>query len=229
MSVPSALPLPFLALARSRSRALKIRWLPADKSLGARPSMKILYVSHDRRDAERAARALNGLAPDVALTWARSLGSGLHWVDRNVDAAAVIVEAALDPQGCRGFVEQVRSRGLLSPVVFVVGSQQEQSATALPAPADGYVVKGDSVDADLCRLVADLMRERSREQAGGEVAAASARLAGVEARHSALLAREARISTALQQRLLELEAAPRSSAVRSASEPLAPPRFEPHR
>ncbi|HEV3484786.1 MAG TPA: hypothetical protein VG106_05220, partial [Vicinamibacterales bacterium] len=208
--------------------------------------MKILYVADDRAAAGHAARALTGLAPDLSFTWARTLGGALHWIDANRDAAALIVEAAVQAQSSASFVQQVRARSLTTAVVVVL-RQPAESLDALSAGADGYVVAA-TVETDLRRVVvAAIERERARQTAlaqklaeieaaqhqsqeerqevdriqEAQLAAASARLADVEARHKAALSREARISTALQERLLELEAALREADERRAAEAVA--------
>ena len=213
--------------------------------------MKILHIAQEREAALVAARVIHGIAQNVALAWAQTPASALEWLQGNRDTAAVIVE--VQAQSCASFVDQVRGLGLTTPVVVVAGSARLEAAlAALNSGADGYVVAGPSLEADLPRTVAVAVeRERSRRQlltqtltelraererveqqlAGVEearrqtdersasaLAAASARLADVEARHSVSLARETRICMALQQRLLELESELRKADERRASE-----------
>lgn len=182
--------------------------------------MKILYVANERQAAIVAADALHATASNVTLTWGRTPGSALQWAEGNRDVAAVIVEADVQGESCASFVEQVRGLGLTTPVVVVVASAQlEWALAALNAGADGYVVAGPSLQTDLPRFVAVAIdRARSRR---AELAAAAARVADVQARHSASLTREARICTALQQRLLELESTLRNADERRASDAVA--------
>jgi hypothetical protein len=192
--------------------------------------MKILHIAPEHDAALVTAPVIQGIAPAVVLMWAPTPAAGLGWLQDNRDAAAVIVE--VHTQSCASFIEQVRALGLTTPVVVVAGSTRLESAlAALNSGADGYVVADSSLEADLPRIVAAAVaRERSRQQlltqtltqvqqrSAAELAAAAARLADLEARHSVLLARETRISLALQQRLLELESAVRKADERRASE-----------
>jgi PAS domain S-box-containing protein len=212
--------------------------------------MKILYIAPERAAAALAARALRGIAPNVALAWAQTPGAALEWLQGNRDAAAVIVE--VQAQSCGPFVDQLRGLGLTTPVVVVMGSAQlEPAVAALNAGAQGYVVAGPSFDTELPRIVGlamdrergrgELLRtlkeveasrdraeqglaraEEAREQAdqrgASELAAATKQLADLQALHTASVAREARISTALQHRLFELESALRNADERRASE-----------
>lgn len=213
--------------------------------------MKILHIAQERGGALVAARVVHGIAQNVTLTWAQTPASALQWLQGNSDTAAVIVE--VQAQSCASFVEQLRGLGLTTPVVVVAGSARLEAAlAALNSGADGYVVAGPSLEADLPRtVVAAIERERSRRQlltqtltelgaereraeqqlarveearrqteqrSASELAAAAARLADVEARHSVSLARETRICMALQQRLFELESALRKADERRASE-----------
>ena len=87
-----------------------------------------------------------------------------EWLQGNRDTAAVIVE--VQAQSCASFVEQLRGLGLTTPVVVVAGSARlEPALAALNSGADGYVVAGPSLEADLPRtLAAAIERERSRRQ-----------------------------------------------------------------
>lgn len=192
--------------------------------------MKILHIAPERDAALVAARVIDGIAPSVALTWVQTPALALEWLQGNRDAAAVIVE--VQTQSCALFIDQVRALGLTTPVVVVAGSARLESAlAALNSGADRYVVADPSLEADLPRIVAAAIeRERSRQRllthtltqaeqrSASALAAAAAQLADLEARHSVLLARETRISLALQQRLLELESAVRKADERRASE-----------
>ena len=213
--------------------------------------MKILHVAQEREAALVAAPAVHGIAQNVTLTWVQTPASALEWLQGNRDTAAVIVEVLA--QSCASFLEQLRGLGLTTPVVVVAGSARlEPALAALNSGADGYVVAGPSLEADLPRTVAAAIeRERSRrhlltqtltelgaererveqrvahveearrqteQRSASELAAAAARLADVQARHSVSLARETRICLVLQQRLFELESAFRKADERRASE-----------
>ena len=213
--------------------------------------MKILHIAQERSAAAVAARVVHGIAQNVTLTWARTPASAIQWLQNNRDAAAVIVE--VQAQSCASFVEQLRGLGLTTPVVVVAGSARlEPALAALNSGADGYVVAGPSLEADLPRIVAAAIeREHGRRQlftqtlaelgaareraeqrlvrveealrqtehrSASELAAAAARLADVQGRHSVSLAREARICMALQKRLFELESALRKADERQALE-----------
>jgi len=126
--------------------------------------MNILHIAQDRRGALVAARVVHGIAQNVSLTWAQTPASALQWLQGNPDTAAVIVE--VQAQSCASFVEQLRGLGLTMPVVVVAGSARlEPALDALNAGADGYVLAGPSLEADLPRTVAAaIARERSRRQ-----------------------------------------------------------------
>ena len=175
-------------------------------------SIKILHIAQERGAALVAARVVHGIAENVTLTWAQTPASALQWLQGNRDTAAVIVE--VQAQSCASFVEQLRGLGLTTPVVVVAGSAQlEPALAALNSGADGYVVAGPSLEADLPRTVAAAIeRERSRRQLLTQT------LTELGARHSVSLARETRICMALQQRLFELESALRKADERQASE-----------
>ena len=184
--------------------------------------MKILHIAPDGA-ALVAPPVVHGIARNCSLTSAETPASALEWLQGNRDTAAVIVE--VQAQSCATFVEQLRGLGLTTPVVVVAGSPRlEPALAALNSGADGYVVAGPSLEADLSRTVAAVIeRARGRRQLVTQTltelrAAAAARLDDVQARHSASLARETRICMALQQRLFELESALREADDRRASE-----------
>ena len=163
-----------------------------------------------------AARDIHGIAQNVTLTWVQTAASALQWLQGNRDAAAVIVE--VQAQSCAAFVEQLRGLGLTTPVVVVAGSAGlEPALAALNSGADGYVVAGPALEADLPRTVAAAIeRERSRRQ----LLTQTLTELGVERERaqSVSLARETRICLALQQRLFELESALRKADERRAAE-----------
>jgi coenzyme F420-reducing hydrogenase delta subunit len=163
--------------------------------------MKILHIAQERSTALVAARVIHGIAQDVTLTWAGTPASALEWLQGNRDTAAVIVE--VQAQSCASFVEQLRRLGLTTPVVVVAGSTRlEPALAALNSGADGYVVAGPSVEADLPRTVtAAIERERSRRQL-------------VMQRLTELRADRERV----EQQLAHVEEAHRQTEQRSASE-----------
>jgi PAS domain S-box-containing protein len=217
--------------------------------------MKILYIANERRGADVAARALHATVPDVRTTWVQTHGSGMSWVQANRDAAAILVESEAHDQRSASFVEQIRSHGLATPVVIVAPQHSEAPLAALGAGADGYVVDGESLEADLPRVVtaaidrartrrdilvlklaeleavhtdavqrlarAEQAHQQTEQESASELAASRARLAAVQAQHTASLVREARICAALQERLFELEAALRDANDRRAADAAA--------
>ena len=126
--------------------------------------MKILHIAQERSAASKTARAVHGIAQNVALTWAQTPGSALEWLQDNDDTAAVIVR--LHAQGCGPFVQQLRGLGLTTPVVVVAGSERlEPALDAFNSGADGYVVAGPSLESNLLPTVtAAIERERTRRQ-----------------------------------------------------------------
>jgi hypothetical protein len=163
--------------------------------------MKILYLAHERDAVARAARALRTVSSNAALSWSQTSESAFRWLRETPDAAAVIIDEGWHAQGTAAFVEQVRAAGVAVPVVVLAVAQLEAALATLNARAD---------------------EARLAEQRGAsELAAATARLAEHQIEHSAALAREARICTALQQRLFELESALRDADEHRASEAAA--------
>jgi CheY-like chemotaxis protein len=161
--------------------------------------MKILHIAPERGAAFVAARVVHKIAQNVSLSWAQTPAAALQWLQGNRDTAAVIVE--VQAQSCAWFVEQLRGRGLTTPVVVVVGSARlEPALAALNSGADGYVVAGPSLEADLPRT-------GSGHQLRADAPADSRTAHRLGSVLPALLARETRICMALQQRLFELESA----------------------
>ena len=126
--------------------------------------MKILHIVQERDAALVAARVVRETAQNVTLTWVQTPDAALQWLRGNRDTAAVIVE--VHAQSCASFIEQLRGLGLTTPVVVVAGSARlEPALAALNSGADGYVMAGPSLEADLPRTVAAAIeRERGREQ-----------------------------------------------------------------
>jgi len=185
--------------------------------------MKILHIALQHVAELTPPAIIHGIAPDCSLTRAQTPASALEWLLGNRDTAAVIVE--MQAQSCASFINTLRGLGLTTPVVVVAGSTRLEPVLAvLNSGADGYVVAGPTLEADLPRIVAAVIeRERSRRQRLTQTltkvkAAAAALLNDVQARHSVSLSRETRICVALQQRLFELETALREADERRAWE-----------
>jgi hypothetical protein len=169
--------------------------------------MKILYVAHERGAVVRAARALHPAAPQAALTWSKTFESAIPWLQANPDTDAVIIDADVQGQSCAAFMEEVRSRGVATAVMVVTSASQLETVLAkLAAGADERTVDEP---------------RRTGPRSDSELAAVAERLADLQVRHSASLAREARVCTALQQRLFELEDALRHADEQRASEAVA--------
>src|SRR3984893_18204127 len=126
-----------------------MRWNP---SPGPR-CMKILYIAHDRRAAERAALPLRAVTPDVVISWAARTGEALRWIDDNRDVATLIVEVESDNPSCKSFVSQVRGLGVTAPVIVVSVKDPASPLTSLEAVADEIVAKDESFLDDLPHVV----------------------------------------------------------------------------
>lgn len=126
--------------------------------------MKILHIAPDRNAAMVTAGVVHRIAQNVTPTWVDGPAAGLEWLRANRDTAAVIFEA--QDQSCAPFVEQLRKTGLTTPVVVVAASAGlEPALAALKSGADGYVVSGPTLDADLPRsITAAIASERRRRE-----------------------------------------------------------------
>ena len=179
--------------------------------------MQLLYIAHDRRVAHAAAQALRNIAPNVTVTWAQGSGDALTWIQDNRDALAIFVDAGTESEGLV-VRERVRSLGLTIPVAVIAPEQLQAVVHALKASIDALVDRERKKSAVLEGQLKEVDDWRYQTQR---------RLAGRQAEHDAALARTDRICTALQERLLELEAAlhaadeQRHSAETAASEQLA--------
>ncbi len=183
--------------------------------------MKILHIAPEQGAALVAATTIHGIAQDCALTRAQTPASALEWLLSNRDTAAVIVE--MQAQSCASFVQELRALGLTTPLVVVAGSKRLESALAvLNSGADGYVVAGPTLEADLPGIVAAAIeRERSRREHLSQTLndlrdAAAVLLKDIQGRYSVTLSRETRICLRLQERLFELEAREAEYAARLA-------------
>ena len=172
--------------------------------------MKILHIASEHGATMVAAPITHGIAQNCALARAQTPASALEWLLGNRDTAAVIVE--MQAQSCASFVQELRKLGLTTPVVVVAGSARLEPALAvLNSGADGYVVAGPTLEADLPGIVLTAIeRERSRRERLSQTlaqlkTAAAALFDEIQVRHLASLSRETKICTALQQRLFEFE------------------------
>ena len=109
--------------------------------------MKILYIAIERQAAQRAAHALRGIGPQIALSWARTLASALRWIEDNRDVTAIVVEAEAQRHGLARFGEDVRAVGSTAPVVVVAREQAD-----LAEAVNGALARGRAAarDADIC-------------------------------------------------------------------------------
>src|SRR5437762_7070142 len=149
--------------------------------------MKILFVTPDRPTAERGAQTLHGIAPNGTFAWARSPRSALRWLDANRDAATVILEAEQQDRDGSQFLKDVRGRGIATRIV------------AVPPGCLGTWLSSRGAHGGAS--------PRPEQRSASALAAAQARRADDDARHVASMTRTEKLTVALQQRLLELEAA----------------------
>jgi PAS domain S-box-containing protein len=177
--------------------------------------MKLLHIAPDRDAALVPLAVAQRIAPDATLSWVATADAALHWLHANRDAAAVILEA--HAQGQASFVAQLRGMGLTTPIIVVAGSAgPEPALAALNSGADGYLVAGPSLAADLPRSVtAAIQSERSRrrlvEEMLSELGVQRGRSGGQLARAEEEARRQseersARVLAAAAARLAEVEA-----------------------
>ena len=173
--------------------------------------MKILYFAHDRRVAQAAAQALRRLFPNATVSWAQSPGAAAGWLGANRDARAVLVHPDAQSPGGSSVLEHARSLGLDTPVAVMAPEQLDAMSAMLRTnhlDAAAPQVRGDVIEAQL-REIEQWRRE------------AQERLAQDRAQNETALARGARMCTALQERLLELERALHDADERHASQATA--------
>ena len=163
--------------------------------------LKILYVATERRAAEAAARTLRGIARNVTLEWTQTSGAALRWIHSNHDADAVIVVLA-DAQQGNAFLEQVRGLGVTTPVAVIAPEHLEGLLAAFNAGLDAAVGHERNTSTILEARLAEIEEWRRQTQQ---------RVVEGQAQHDAALTRTNKICTALQERLLELEAAIRTA------------------
>jgi signal transduction histidine kinase/coenzyme F420-reducing hydrogenase delta subunit len=146
-------------------------------------------------------RGLGLTTPVVVVAGSTRLESALGALNSGADGYVVAgpsLESDL-PRTVAGAIDRERSRQqLLAKKLTALGAE--------PARARQQLVRVEEA------------HRQSEERRTSELAAATARLADIEARHSVSLTRETRICTALQQRLFELESALRTADERRAAE-----------
>ena len=166
--------------------------------------MQILYTANERHDAQLAAQAIRGVAQDVRVVWAARLSDAGRWVSENRDRlAAIVVDAEVQHQSCVPFVRLVRTLGLTTPILVVVPETAERPVAVLEAGADEFVLKNQSLGANLARLVSEPLRREQTEQRLQTLSTDNERLRETEAR---LQARLADALTLLQHRDADVEA-----------------------
>ena len=111
--------------------------------------MKILYIAHDRNDAQIAAGALRPIAPDLLVSWASRLEDAAHWIFSNRDLAALILDVQFGDEPCASFLNQLRRRGLAAPAIVVTSDGTRASFESLGLGADDCIVKKATLTKDL--------------------------------------------------------------------------------
>ncbi len=164
--------------------------------------MKILYFAQERRAARLAGRALRQIVPDLRLSWARKPDAALGWIRDNPDARAVIVDAAdAGSPLCEVLLTQVRDLALDTPIAVLAPDHLVGLSSALRQNLDTVIEE-----------------ERKKREA----------LEARRVEQDAALARTGRVCTALQERLLDLEAAVRAAAERDEAQTAATERLARH-
>lgn len=144
--------------------------------------MKILYIANERGDAQVAATALRGIAPNVTVLWAFHVDQAADWIHENQDLAALVVEAQVDGQSCISFLKHVRSLGLRAPVVVIVPEEAAPRLESLKARGYDFVAKNHSLFRNLPvvvtqaierGLVASDVERRNAEHASDMTASAA--------------------------------------------------------
>jgi hypothetical protein len=157
--------------------------------------MKILYTANERHDAQLAANAFDGLAPDVKVTWAARLWDAGKWLAENRDVSAMVVDADVQEQSCAPLVRHVRALGFTIPIVVVVPEDAAVPAAVLKAGADEFAVRNASLFTNLAASVSRVMRREQAER----------RLQALATEHEGLREYEARLQAALDAKAQSLE------------------------
>ena len=178
--------------------------------------MKILYIAQERRAAEVAAYGLRTIAPNVSLTWGSAPDAALDWIQDNLDARLVIVDAGMHSQGGSAFLEHVRALGVGIPVMMIAPEHLTGLLVAVEACLNSVVARERSNSETLAAQLSEI------EEWRGQV---RQRVADRQAQQDAALARANRICTTLQARLIELEAAARHADERHAVDTAAAERL----
>jgi len=141
--------------------------------------MKILYIASHRRAAEDAASALRGVAQDIGVVWAASLGGARLWIDKNRHVGTVLLEVETDDPGSESFIHQIRGLGVAAPVIVVSLKDPAPPLLALKAVADQVVTKDRTFLANLPHVVTRLInttRPTTRRRLFAEAVAAADKL-----------------------------------------------------
>ena len=101
--------------------------------------MKFLYVADERQAAEQAGLALRAVAPDVAVSWAASLGQARRWIDENRNVTALIIEVETDSRSFEALVTHARGIGVKVPVIGIPLIESLDVLISLRAVADEVV------------------------------------------------------------------------------------------
>ena len=101
--------------------------------------MKLLYVANQRQAAEQAGLALRSVAPDVAVSWAASLGQARRWIDENRNVTALIIEVESDSRSFEALVTHARGIGVKVPVIGIPLMDTSDVLMSVRAVADEVV------------------------------------------------------------------------------------------
>lgn len=120
---------------------------PIDKNVVPARSLqctKVLYVSHDRGDAQRAAGALGGILPGAVVLWASRLDQAMLWIHENREVAALVIDSDVDPTSCASFLKGIRALDLTAATV-VITPDGTTAPECLEAGADGHIQKNPTL------------------------------------------------------------------------------------
>ena len=130
--------------------------------------MKILYVSPEQGDPSLS-QALRATGPDVILSTATHLGDAAHWIFRNLDLSALILDAEFGQPQCASFLKNLRSRGLSVPLILMA-PERDGWMHSLELTADDCIVPKASLLTDFETAVKRAVY-RARPSAAFEVLA----------------------------------------------------------
>jgi len=130
--------------------------------------MKILYVSPEQGDPSLS-QALRATGPDVILSTATHLGDAAHWIFRNLDLSALILDAGFGQPQCASFLKNLRSRGLSVPLILLA-PERDGWMHSLGLTADDCIMPKASLPTDFVDAVRRAVY-RARPSAAFEVLA----------------------------------------------------------